>query len=157
MTESGIGLGIIGCGDVALRTYGPGLAPLAGRATAVAVYDPDPARAERLAEDLGALGLPRPTIAPTLDALLRAIGERAANAKPGEWILARGYDQTKLDVKRHPHRDELDRAAPNNPVMLVRTCGHVSICMSHSNPRVSTLGDAPNHRGTPNAKVAGMD
>lgn len=72
----------------------------------------------------------KPTSAPTLDALLMAIGERAAKAKPGEWILARGYDQTKLDVKRHPHRDELDRAAPDNPVMLVRTCGHVSICNS---------------------------
>lgn len=72
----------------------------------------------------------KPTSAPTLDALLSAIEERAAKAKPGEWILARGYDQTKLDVKRHPHRDELDRAAPSNPVMLVRTCGHVSICNS---------------------------
>jgi predicted dehydrogenase len=70
VTDSGIGLGIIGCGDVALRTYGPGLAPLAGRATAVSVYDPDPVRAECLVEDLVALGLPRPTIAPTFDALL---------------------------------------------------------------------------------------
>ena len=70
MTERGIGLGIIGCGDVAVRTYAPGLAPLAGRATAVAAFDPDPARAERLASDLAALGLPRPAIAPTLDALL---------------------------------------------------------------------------------------
>jgi predicted dehydrogenase len=63
-------LGIIGCGDVALRTYGPGLEPLAGRAAAVAVYDPDLARAERLADDLVALGLPRPAIVPSLDALL---------------------------------------------------------------------------------------
>ena len=70
MAERGIGLGIIGCGDVALRTYGPGLAPLAGRATAVAVYDPDPARAERLADDLAALDLPRPTVVPTLEAVL---------------------------------------------------------------------------------------
>jgi predicted amidohydrolase YtcJ len=72
----------------------------------------------------------KPSSAPTLEALLSAIRERAARAKPGEWILARGYDQTKLDVGRHPHRDELDRAAPNHPVMLVRTCGHVSICNS---------------------------
>ena len=70
MAHTGIGLGIIGSGDVALRTYGPGLEPLAGRATAVAVYDPDPTRAELLADDLVALGLPRPVIAPTLDALL---------------------------------------------------------------------------------------
>ncbi len=73
-----------------------------------------------------------PSAAPTLDALLSGISARAAKARPGEWILARGYDQTKLDVKRHPHRTELDGAAPDNPVMVVRTCGHVSICNSRA-------------------------
>jgi predicted dehydrogenase len=70
VTDGGIGIGFIGCGDVARRTYAPGMAPLAGRATTVALYDADPARAERLADDLVALGLPRPRIAPSLDALL---------------------------------------------------------------------------------------
>lgn len=72
----------------------------------------------------------RPAAAPTLEALLGQIAERAAKSKPGEWVLARGYDQTKLDTGRHPFREELDRAAPNNPVMLVRTCGHISIVNS---------------------------
>ncbi|WP_100962428.1 amidohydrolase [Bosea sp. FBZP-16] len=72
----------------------------------------------------------RPAAAPTLDALLGQIAARAAKSKPGEWVLARGYDQTKLDTGRHPFREELDRAAPNNPVMLVRTCGHISIVNS---------------------------
>lgn len=71
-----------------------------------------------------------PAAAPTLESLLAAIGERAARLPAGAWVLARGYDQTKLDVKRHPLRDELDRVAPNNPVMVVRTCGHVSVCNS---------------------------
>ena len=74
----------------------------------------------------------KPAAAPTLDALLAAVKERAATVRPGEWILARGYDQTKLDVRRHPHRTELDRAAPDNPVMLVRTCGHISVCNSRA-------------------------
>jgi predicted amidohydrolase YtcJ len=74
----------------------------------------------------------KPEAAPTLDALLGAIAARAATAKPGEWILSRGYDQTKLDTGRHPWREELDRAAPNNPVMLVRTCGHIAICNSEA-------------------------
>ncbi len=74
----------------------------------------------------------RPAAAPTLASLLDAIAARAAKAKPGEWVLARGYDQTKLDTGRHPFREELDRAAPDNPVMLVRTCGHVSICNSRA-------------------------
>lgn len=68
--SSGIGLGIIGCGDVALRTYVPGLVPLADRAAAVAVYDADPARAEQVANDLQTLGAPRPRIAPSLADLL---------------------------------------------------------------------------------------
>ncbi len=72
----------------------------------------------------------RPANAPTLDALLGQIARRAAKLKPGEWVLARGYDQTKLDTGRHPFREELDRASPNNPVMLVRTCGHISIVNS---------------------------
>ncbi|AOO79162.1 amidohydrolase [Bosea vaviloviae] len=72
----------------------------------------------------------KPAAAPTLEALLGAIATRAAKAKPGEWILSRGYDQTKLDTGRHPFREELDRAAPDNPVMLVRTCGHIAICNS---------------------------
>lgn len=72
----------------------------------------------------------RPAAAPTLEALLGQIAERAAKSKPGDWVLARGYDQTKLDTGRHPFREELDRASPNNPVMLVRTCGHISIVNS---------------------------
>jgi predicted amidohydrolase YtcJ len=74
----------------------------------------------------------KPDVAPTLETLLGAISARAAAMKPGEWILSRGYDQTKLDTGRHPRREELDRAAPNNPVMLVRTCGHVAICNSEA-------------------------
>ena len=71
-----------------------------------------------------------PKAAPTLERLLAAIRERARSLSPGQWVLARGYDQTKLDVKRHPARDELDRVAPDHPVMLVRTCGHVAVCNS---------------------------
>lgn len=74
----------------------------------------------------------RPEAAPTLEALLGAISKRAAKLKPGEWVLSRGYDQTKLDTERHPYREELDRAAPDNPVMLVRTCGHIAICNSQA-------------------------
>jgi len=73
-----------------------------------------------------------PQAAPTLQSLLDAIREQAASAPPGAWIRARGYDQTKLDVGRHPHKSELDAVAPNNPVMVVRACGHVSILNSQA-------------------------
>jgi len=73
-----------------------------------------------------------PQKAPTLDSLLQQIREQAATVAPGTWIRARGYDQTKLDVGRHPHKSELDEAAPDHPVMLVRACGHVSIFNSRA-------------------------
>ncbi len=62
----------------------------------------------------------RPRHARTLDDLLRADQGARRQAKPVKWVLARGYDQFELDVKRHPHRSELDAIAPNNPVYLVR-------------------------------------
>lgn len=73
-----------------------------------------------------------PAAAPTLDSLLQAIKEQAENTPPGTWIRARGYDQTKLDVRRHPHKSELDAVAPNHPVMVTRACGHVSIFNSEA-------------------------
>ena len=72
----------------------------------------------------------RPAAAPDLASLLSAIRARAKSLAPGQWVLARGYDQTKLDVRRHPYREELDQVSPGNPVMLVRTCGHIAVCNS---------------------------
>lgn len=70
MASGEIGLGIIGCGDVARRTYIPGLELVRGRAAPVALFDADPARAGRVADDLVALRFPLPRVAPTLDDLL---------------------------------------------------------------------------------------
>ena len=71
-----------------------------------------------------------PQKAPTLESLLAAVKARVERSEPGEWIFASGYDQTKLDVKRHPTMAELDAIAPDNPVMLIRTCTHVQIANS---------------------------
>ncbi|GJD53039.1 N-substituted formamide deformylase [Methylobacterium crusticola] len=73
-----------------------------------------------------------PAALPTLDALLAAVRARARAAAPGAWILGRGHDQFELDAKRHPTREELDAAAPDNPVYLVRACGHVAIANSRA-------------------------
>ncbi len=66
----------------------------------------------------------------TIDDVLGAIKEGVDKAEPGEWVLGRGYDQFELDVKRHPLREEIDLVAPNNPVYIVRTCGHMGVANS---------------------------
>jgi hypothetical protein len=63
----------------------------------------------------------------TLDEVLRRIGAAAAAAPRGAWVLGRGYDHGALDVGRHPTAAELDAAAPDNPVFIVRTCGHMGV------------------------------
>jgi predicted amidohydrolase YtcJ len=59
--------------------------------------------------------------------VLRRVAERAKTAKAGEWIKGRGYDHNELAERRHPTAEELDKVAPNNPVCLTRTCGHVAV------------------------------
>ena len=65
-----------------------------------------------------------------LEVMLNKIKSHADKAKPGEWIFGRGYDHFELDAKRHPSREELDMVAPNNPVYVKRTCGHMGVANS---------------------------
>ncbi len=69
----------------------------------------------------------RPEHVTTLDELLGRIAEAAQAAPRGAWVLGRGYDHNELDVRRHPTADELSRAAPDNPVLVRRTCGHMAV------------------------------
>ena len=55
---------------------------------------------------------------------------KAAEEKPGDWVMGWGYDDFKLDEKRSPNRWDLDRAAPENPVIITRLCGHISVVNS---------------------------
>jgi predicted amidohydrolase YtcJ len=52
---------------------------------------------------------------------------REAAREPGEWIVAAGHLETRLAERRHPTREELDAAAPRNPVLVRRACSHLSI------------------------------
>src|SRR2546425_117223 len=55
----------------------------------------------------------------SVDDILARIRERAAKVKPGEWILTLGgWHESQLKERRMPTREELDRAAPQHPVLL---------------------------------------
>lgn len=53
------------------------------------------------------------------------IEERAV--KNGEWVLGWGWDQSRFSEKRMPDRRDLDRAAPDNPVSIMRNCCHICV------------------------------
>ena len=52
------------------------------------------------------------------------VRRRLANARPGEWIVGRGWDQNDWAEKAFPTHDLLSAASPNNPVYLTRVDGH---------------------------------
>jgi predicted amidohydrolase YtcJ len=66
----------------------------------------------------------------TWDDIIRMVGEAAAKARPGEWIIGRGWHQEKWasvpspNVDGFPVHDALSRVSPNNPVWLTHASGH---------------------------------
>lgn len=66
----------------------------------------------------------------TIDDVLNAIRERAAKTPAGELIVTNSdWHEAQLKEQRLPYRKDLDRAAPNHPVVVVRG-GHEYILNS---------------------------
>lgn len=55
------------------------------------------------------------------------VRRRLTSAKPGEWILGRGWDQNDWAEKDWPTHDLLSEASPDNPVYLTRIDGHAGL------------------------------
>jgi len=68
--------------------------------------------------------------AESVEELQRRVHAAALQHKPGEWILGSGWDQTRWPDKQFPNRQELDEAAPGNPVFLVHISGRVAVANS---------------------------
>lgn len=68
--------------------------------------------------------------AQTWDDIVRMVSEAAAKARPGEWIIGRGWHQEKWttpaspNVQGFPVHEALSRVSPNNPVWLTHASGH---------------------------------
>ncbi|MGE5813721.1 MAG: amidohydrolase, partial [Acidobacteriota bacterium] len=61
------------------------------------------------------------------DQIVEMVRKAAAQARPGEWILGRAWDQNDWPEKQFPTADKLDAAAPHNPVYLTRVDGHAGL------------------------------
>src|SRR4029078_12936965 len=55
--------------------------------------------------------------------LLAKLKARDDPAKPGEWVTGRGWIETHWEPPAFPTRWDLDKVAPNNPVILGRADG----------------------------------
>jgi predicted amidohydrolase YtcJ len=84
------------------------------------------------------------------DQIVSMVAEAAKTAKPGEWIIGRGWHQEKWtrrpepNVEGFPTHASLDAVAPNNPVLLTHASGHASFV----NAKAMEISDI--NRATPN-------
>ncbi len=66
------------------------------------------------------------------DEIVSMVAAAAKQAKPGEWIIGRGWHQEKWssvpkpNIEGFPFHDALSKVSPNNPVMLTHASGHAS-------------------------------
>jgi predicted amidohydrolase YtcJ len=66
----------------------------------------------------------------SLDDFLAKVKARVDQAKPGEWVTGRGWIETHWQPPVFPTRWDLDKVAPNNPVILGRADGHGAVANS---------------------------
>ncbi len=89
----------------------------------------------------------------SLSELLDRIASKAKELKPGEWIRGMLYDDTKMVEKRMLTRHDLDKVAPDNPVLVVHVSSHWGIV----NSRALEMGGLNKKSSDPEGGVLGRD
>ena len=89
----------------------------------------------------------------TWDDIVAQVARAAQKAKPGEWIVGRGWHQSKWDkvpepnVEGFPLHASLDKVSPNNPVLLTHASGHAVFVNSKALELSKVARDTPNPSG----------
>jgi predicted amidohydrolase YtcJ len=89
----------------------------------------------------------------TWDDIVAQVARAAKQAKPGEWIVGRGWHQSKWDrapepnVEGFPVHASLDKVSPNNPVLLTHASGHASFVNAKAMEAAGIARNTPNPEG----------
>ena len=83
----------------------------------------------------------------SLEDMLAKLKDRAVHTPSGEWVRAWGYDDIRLKEKRHPTKVDLDRACPDHPVSVMRTCLHVMAVNSLALRMAGITSETPDPEG----------
>lgn len=66
----------------------------------------------------------------SVETLLHALKEKAKVTPPGNWIRAWGFNENTVSEQRYPTLEELDSVSIEHPILISRTCGHISVLNS---------------------------
>jgi predicted amidohydrolase YtcJ len=87
------------------------------------------------------------------DEIGAAVAEAAKKAKPGEWIVGRGWHQEKWDkalekhVQGYPYHNHLSEVSPNNPVVLRHASGHALMANKAAMDAAGISKESPDPHG----------
>lgn len=77
----------------------------------------------------------------SLDEALARVREAAKAKGKGEWVMGRGWDESRWPQKRYITKKDLDYVAPQNPVALVRVDGHMLTANSKALAAINIKAD----------------
>ena len=80
-----------------------------------------------------------------VDRIRTWIAER--NIEPGGLVLGRGYDDSLLAERRHPTRDDLDRASTGHRIVLTHVSGHLRAANSAALAAAGVTAETPDPPG----------
>jgi predicted amidohydrolase YtcJ len=93
------------------------------------------------------------TKAKNWDEIVAMVKDAVQKAKPGEWILGRGWHQEKWDKTPQPNVDglpfhhALSKVSPQNPVLLTHASGHSCLANAKAMELAKITKKTPNPRG----------
>jgi len=89
----------------------------------------------------------------TWDEIVAQVARAAKQAEPGEWIVGRGWHQSKWtsapnpNVEGFPLHASLDKVSPNNPVILTHASGHATFVNGKALELSGITAQTPNPKG----------
>ncbi|MDM5282768.1 amidohydrolase [Peribacillus frigoritolerans] len=83
----------------------------------------------------------------SIEALLADLKKKALEAPKGEWIRAWGFNEAAVNEKRYPSIAELDGISDEHPIIVSRTCNHISVVNSKALEIAQINENTPNPNG----------
>ena len=95
---------------------------------------------------LNVLDLDYPKVKKVAD-MVELVKAEVETLKPGEWIIAKGWDEGKLEERRYVYASDIDAVTPNNPGWFLPTMGHYGTANSYALKLASITKDTPDPPG----------
>ncbi len=83
----------------------------------------------------------------SLSEALIQVESRLRETPKGEWVLGRGWDESKWPERRYITKEDIDPFSPNHPVMLTRVDGHLVTLNSKALELAGITRDTPDPPG----------